>query len=258
MLEMQANNHRHNKGAEPLYDQRDRPIEVNRTLKMRDRMDKVSPFDGAIDDDPENTQLLQLMARHSQLKDLLQAHHLIGGYDVTQTRNGKGVCVSLATSYEGVYLETYNLDVDLSASMKICRHNIPPFIPLERLSEQSHLQTDVRAFLDTLSQHLNAYVGRKQQLGIVKKLHKSVEVMESNAPCTVLVLMLTVPEDAPQALLCSLEYGDLTRCLPTHASVEAEDKVLPDSLQLEKYRALLLEFPVHTALQTMLKMGMIL
>ena len=48
------------------------------TLKMRDRMDKVSPFDGAIDDDPENTQLLQLMARHSQLKDLLQAHHLIG------------------------------------------------------------------------------------------------------------------------------------------------------------------------------------
>ncbi|XP_062325019.1 centromere protein O isoform X3 [Osmerus eperlanus] len=231
MLEMQANNHRHNKGAEPLYDQRDRQktkIEVNRTLKMRDRMDKVSPFDGAIDDDPENTQLLQLMARHSQLKDLLQAHHLIGGYDVTQTRNGKGVCVSLATSYEGVYLETYNLDVDLSASMKICRHNIPPFIPLERLSEQSHLQTDVRAFLDTLSQHLNAYVGRKQQLGIVKKLHKSVE------------------------------YGDLTRCLPTHASVEAEDKVLPDSLQLEKYRALLLEFPVHTALQTMLKMGMIL
>lgn len=31
-----------------------------------------------MDDDSENSQLLRLMARHTQLKDLLHAHHLIG------------------------------------------------------------------------------------------------------------------------------------------------------------------------------------
>lgn len=52
--------------------------------------------------------------------------------------------------------------------MKISRHDIPPFIPLKRLEEESHFQTDLRVFLDTLSQHLNAYVGRKEQLRLVK------------------------------------------------------------------------------------------
>ena len=60
---------------------------------------------------------------------------------------------------------------------------------------------------------------------LVQRCHKSVEVMESNAPCTVLVLMLMVPGDAPQTLLCSLEYRDLTLCMPTHASVEADGKI---------------------------------
>lgn len=52
--------------------------------------------------------------------------------------------------------------------MKIIRHDIPPFIPLKRLEEESLFQTDLRVFLDTLSQHLNAYVGRKEQLRLVK------------------------------------------------------------------------------------------
>lgn len=31
-----------------------------------------------LDEDSENSQLLRLMARHTQLKDLLRAHHIIG------------------------------------------------------------------------------------------------------------------------------------------------------------------------------------
>lgn len=34
--------------------------------------------DQEMDEDSENSQLLRLMARHTQLKDLLRAHHLIG------------------------------------------------------------------------------------------------------------------------------------------------------------------------------------
>lgn len=163
-----------------------------------------------------------MMARHTQLKDLLHAHHLIGGYDVLQTRKGKGVCVSLATAYEGVYLETYNLEIDLGSNLRICRHNIPPFIPLERLVTQGNMQTDIRDFLDTLSQYLNAYAGRKQQLHLTKEIHSSVQVAESNALCTILVLMFTIPGEKAEATLCTLQYADHTQRLPTRVNIESE------------------------------------
>lgn len=90
----------------------------------------------------------------------------LGGYNVIKSR--QGVCVSLATAYKGNFLESYNLELDLKPTLRISRHNIPPFIPLNCMAESSNLQTDMRTFLDTLSQHLNAYVGRRQQLKLVK------------------------------------------------------------------------------------------
>lgn len=43
-------------------------------------MDRQSSNDKEeeMDEDSENSQLLRLMARHTQLRDLLDAHHLIG------------------------------------------------------------------------------------------------------------------------------------------------------------------------------------
>lgn len=92
----------------------------------------------------------------------------LGGYNLVKTRQGKGVCISLATAYNDVFMETYNLELNLKPKMTIGRHDIPPFIPLKRLEEESNFQTDLRSFLDTLGQHLNAYVGRKEQLRLVK------------------------------------------------------------------------------------------
>lgn len=233
-------------------------IETHKNLqKLRASMDKQctrEEEEEEMDEDSENSQLLRLMARHTQLKDLLHAHHVIGGYNVTKTRQGKGICVSLATSYEGVFLETYNLEIDLKPTMRISRHNIPPYIPLNSLAEQSNLQTDLRTFLDTLSQHLNAFAGRKQQLKLVKELHKSVDVMESNVLCSILVLMFTVPRDKT-AVLCTLDYTDHTRCLPTRVHFESEEKSLPDSPEWKNPSRLLMETPVHKALIAMRKMG---
>ncbi|XP_029900602.1 centromere protein O isoform X2 [Myripristis murdjan] len=221
--------------------------------KLRAAMDKQGAHeaDEEMDDGSENSKLLRLMARHAQLKDLLHAHHLIGGYDIVKTCQGKGVCVSLATGYEGVYLDTYNLEIDLKETLRIGRHNIPPFIPVNSLAEQSNMQTDIRAFLGALSQHLNAFAGRKQQ-----ELHKSVEVLETNALCSILVLLLTVPREKI-AVLCTLDYADHTRCLPTRVCIECEDKELPGSPHWKNNITLLKETPVHKALITMKKMGYI-
>lgn len=242
-------------------------IETHKNLqKLRASMDKQhgneeeeeeEVEEEEMDQDSENSQLLRLTARHTQLKDLLPAHHIIGGYNVTKTSHGKGVCVSLATAYGGVYLETYNLELNLKPKMRITRHNVPPFIPLNSLVEQSNMQTDVRAFLDSLSKHLNGFAGRKQQLKLVKELHKSVEVMESNVLCSILVLLLTVPKEKT-AVLCTLAYTDHTRCLPTqvHFLCEANDE-LPDYPEWKKNCSLLMETPVHKALTAMRKTGVI-
>ncbi|XP_031703276.1 centromere protein O [Anarrhichthys ocellatus] len=250
--------------VEALLTQRDQlraEIETHKNLKkLRASMDKrctqeeEEEEEEGMDEDSENSKLLRLMARHTQLKDLLHAHHVIGGYNVIKTRQGKGMCVSLATAYEGVYLETYNLEIDVKPTVRISRHDVPPFIPLNNLAEQSSLQTDIRTLLDPLSQHLNAFAGRKQQLKLVKELHKSVVVMESNVLCSLLVLMFTVPKEKT-LVLCSLDYTDRTRCLPTRVHFKCDDKELPDSPEWKKHRSLLMETPVHKALITMRKMG---
>ncbi|KAM9341521.1 centromere protein O [Symphorus nematophorus] len=247
--------------VEALRIQRDRlkaEIETHKNLqKLRASMDKQCTHeeqDEEMDEDSEDSQLLQLMAKHTQLKDLLHAHHMTGGYNVIKTRQGKGVCVSLPTAYDGVFLETYNLEINLKPTLTISRHNIPPFIPLNGLAEQSTLQTDIRTFLDTLSQHLNAFAGRKQQLKLVKELHKSVEVMESNVLCSILVMLFTVPKEKT-AVLCTLDYTDHTKCLPTRVHFESEDKELLGSPEWKKNCSLLRETPVHKALTTMKKMG---
>ncbi|XP_041809429.1 centromere protein O [Chelmon rostratus] len=245
--------------VEALRIQRDQlkaEMETHKNLqKLRASMDKQctnEEEEEEMDEESENSQLLRLMARHTQLKDLLHAHHVIGGYNIMKTRQGKAVCVSLATAYEGVFLETFNLEIDLK-TMRIIRHNIPPYIPLNSLAEQSNLQTNLRTFLDTLSQHLNAFSGRKQQLKLVKELHKSVEVMESNVLCSILVLMFTVPREKT-AVLCTLDYTDHTRCLPTRVHFDSEDKALPDSPEWKNNCSLLMETPVHKALIAMRKM----
>ncbi|XP_010876856.2 centromere protein O isoform X2 [Esox lucius] len=242
-------------------DQLKAELKANTSLQnLRTLLDKTNaPCERDVEDmenGSENSQTLLLMARHTQLKDLLHAHHLIGGYNVLLTK-GKGVCVSIATAYEGLYLETYNLEINLQCKIRISRHNIPPFIPLETMVKQGNMQTDIRAFLDTLSQYLNAYVGRRQQLHLVKEIHNSVQVMESNALCTILVLMFTVPGEKARAALCTLEYNDHTQCLPTRVLIESEDTALASSPQWKKDQALLLETPVHRALVTLKKKGSI-
>ncbi|KAG5857242.1 centromere protein O isoform X2 [Anguilla anguilla] len=203
------------------------------------------------------SQLSFLVARRTQVKDLLQAHHFIGGYDVTETGRGKGVYISIATAFEGLYLETYNLELDLGHVVQICRHNIPPFIPLEKLA-QVHLQTDLMDFLSALSDHLNAFAGRRQQVCLIQEvLLGSVEVMESNVLFNTIVLMCKDAGENGRAILCTLEYSDLSRYLPTKVTIESEDQDLPSTPWWKESQSLLLCTPAHKAFQALKMKGLI-
>ncbi|KAJ8291175.1 hypothetical protein GJAV_G00022260 [Gymnothorax javanicus] len=201
------------------------------------------------------SQLSSLMARRAEAKNLLRAHHLIGGYDATETQ--KGVCFSIPTAFEGLYLEVYNLELTVSRVVQICRHNIPPFIPLERLAQQ-HLQTDLTSFLSCLNGHLNAFIGRRQQIRLIQKmLPDSVELMESSLLFHHIVLMCRDSGEKGSAVLCTLEYADLSRYLPTVVTIESEDKSLPSTALWKECRSELLCAPLHSVFQSMKMKGQI-
>lgn len=88
---------------------------------------------------------------------------------MVESKDGKSVCVTFHTAYEGVYLETYNMELDLTRTVQISRHNIPPCIPLEKIAKEN-LQSDFKAFLQNLSLYLNALTARRQQIYLIKVL----------------------------------------------------------------------------------------
>eukprot|EP00061_Rhincodon_typus_P015923 g43872.t1 len=69
----------------------------------------------------------------------------------------------LNTAYEGIYLDSYYLDIQTKQPRKIIRHNIPAFIPLEQTARK-YLQNDLRQFMDVLRDALNAYASRRYQV----------------------------------------------------------------------------------------------
>lgn len=247
--------------VEELKRQRDQlkaEVQVYQSIRtLRASMDSkpVHEEDENMDADSEKSDVLWLMAKRCQVADLLHAHRLIGGLEIIRTKQGKGLCVSVDTSYEGVDLGRYSLEFNTKPTLRITRHNVPPFIDLNKLTEQSDMaETDLKAFLHLLSQRLNAYAGRKRQLQLVKELHQSVEVMETNALCSLLVLMFTVPKKKTR-LLCTMEYLDHSRCLPTRVECQSEDPALPRSPQWRSNVVVLMDNPVHTALSSMKAVG---
>ncbi|KAI4884583.1 hypothetical protein NFI96_034552 [Prochilodus magdalenae] len=240
--------------VETLRAKRDQLCADTAALKnLKDELDQGQPLKEVMSDD--SMQLL-LKSRLMQLKDLQMAYQLIAGYDLIESKQSKSVCVSFRTAFEGVYLETYNVEIDLTRTVQITRHNIPPCVPLGRLAKDN-LQTDFKAFLEILSLHLNALAGRKQQISLIKEHTGTVEVIERNQLCNFLVLMCKTQEENQPAVLCTLEYGELTQCLPTRVTIESENKTLVESPQWKKNQLLLMESPVHSALLTMRKMGSI-
>ncbi|KAL7873109.1 hypothetical protein AOLI_G00121800 [Acnodon oligacanthus] len=223
---------------------------------VKDKLDQGLPLEEEETDDFMQLEQFLLKSRLWQLKDLQTAYHLIGGYNLIESKQGKSVCVSFRTAFEGVHLETYNLEMDLTRTVQIRRHNIPPCVPLERLVKD-HLQADFKTFLEILSLHLNALAGRKQQILLIKELIGTVEIIERNQLCNFLVFMCKIQEETEATVLCTLEYGDLTQCLPTRVTIESENKTLAESPQWKKNQVLLMESPVHSALLTMRKLGSI-
>ncbi|XP_012677881.2 centromere protein O [Clupea harengus] len=235
-------------------------VEVQRIKEAKAALDEgISPDSNGEENGAKSSQhtLPLLMARRTQLKDTLRAHHLIGGYEVVEIDSGRRVCYSLSTEYEDTYLDTYHLELDLTRGVRIHRHDIPPSIPLKNLA-QENLETDLPAFLHTLREHVSGLASRLYQLRLIKEQVETVSVMETNPLCSVLVLMCKIPGEEETAMLLSLRYGDPIKALPTRVTLESSDKSLPDEPQWKEAKSLFLEVPPHRVLLALRNQGQIL
>ncbi|XP_068792857.1 centromere protein O isoform X2 [Struthio camelus] len=97
---------------------------------------------------------------------MLQVFYLTG---ISGKLTKRGVCFCVSTAYEGTYLDSYYVDLIIKPAVQIHRHSVPVFIPLEQLAKK-YLQTDIKRFLSVLSDHLNAYVGRRYQADQLQRM----------------------------------------------------------------------------------------
>ncbi|NWR78159.1 CENPO protein, partial [Centropus unirufus] len=152
------------------------------------------------------------------LRALLQIFYLTG---ISGKPTKQGVCFCISTAYEGTYLDTYYVDLLTAADVQIYRHSIPVFIPLGQIAKK-YLQTDIRRFLAVLSEHLNAYAGRRFQVEQLQE-HFSEQIegpLQKNSLCNLLLFKYNVSSKSKTFLLnAKLLYGDICCSLPTEVTV---------------------------------------
>ncbi|XP_074144473.1 centromere protein O isoform X2 [Sminthopsis crassicaudata] len=151
-------------------------------------------------------------------KAFFQAFHLTGLNGKLTT---KGVCLCFNTAFEGNILDSYYVDVIIKKPLIIHRHSVPVFIPLEQIAAK-YLQTDFQNFVYSLSEHLNAYSGRKYQADQVQGGFSPflARPLQRNSLCTLLSFTYTMDPSGESFPFCArLVYHDLTITLPTSVTI---------------------------------------
>ncbi|NWX93806.1 CENPO protein, partial [Nothoprocta pentlandii] len=152
------------------------------------------------------------------VQDLLQLFYLTG---LSGKRTKHGACFCLSTAYEGTYLGCFYVDVTVRPQVRIRRHSVPAFIPLQQLAAR-HLPADLKRFLSVLSDHLNAYVGRRYQADQLQERFSSHlgGTVQRNSLCNMLAFSYnTSGRSESFPFSARLLYGDPCRSLPTEAVV---------------------------------------
>nr|XP_034966735.1 centromere protein O isoform X2 [Zootoca vivipara] len=155
-------------------------------------------------------------------KELLHIFHLTG---LSGKLTKQGVCLCISTAFEGTYLDSYYLDLRIHQPVRILRHSVPPFIPLEHIARK-HLQKDIKRFLSVLSNHLNAYAGRKFQADQLQE--RFAAFLEGHLQGNSLYNLLkfnygVAGEGRTFPFTAKLTYGDPVSAFPTEVTVTCKE-----------------------------------
>ncbi|KAJ6661218.1 hypothetical protein lerEdw1_015355 [Lerista edwardsae] len=183
----------------------------------------------------------------ANLKGLLQAFRVTG---LSGKLTKQGACLCISTAFEGTYLGSYYLDLVLQQPVRIQRHSIPAFIPLEQIAHEN-LQTDIPRFLSLLSDYLNAFSGRKFQADQLQERFAAFleEPLQGNSLYNMLEFSYSSGGGRKKfPFTAKLTYGDLVRILPTEVTVTCKEDALASEVEMAAvHLALFQEKPLHEA-----------
>ncbi|KAG8522445.1 Centromere protein O [Galemys pyrenaicus] len=188
--------------------------------EVKQRQARVKAFTANV----EPNQTLETMdqevleRKQENVKAVLQAYRFTG---LSGKLTSRGVCVCFNTSFQGNMLGSYFVDLVIQKPLRIRRHSVPVFIPLEELSAK-YLQTNIQHFLFSLCEYLNAYSGRKYQADRLQSDYAAFLAgpLQRNSLCNLLVFTYKVESKSPSFPFCArLQYKDLTITLPTDVSI---------------------------------------
>eukprot|EP00026_Physarum_polycephalum_P011874 Phypoly_transcript_12122.p1 GENE.Phypoly_transcript_12122~~Phypoly_transcript_12122.p1 ORF type:complete len:328 (+),score=67.09 Phypoly_transcript_12122:75-1058(+) len=105
---------------------------------------------------------LPIIAKKRKL-DLVKVTQAICGF--TTFEEGSELVLRLETCYQGYYYEHFQiyLELDHNQKLRISHHTVPYFIPIDRI-QKKYLNSDIKTFIHTMSDYLNSFVARRQQL----------------------------------------------------------------------------------------------
>nr|XP_056709606.1 centromere protein O [Euleptes europaea] len=165
------------------------------------------------------------------MKNLLQMFHLTG---ISGKLTREGACLCINTAFEGTYLDSYYLYLRIQQPVQIQRHTVPAFIPLKQIADE-YLQTDIKRFFSVLSDHLNAYVGRKFQAQQLQEHFAAFLAgpLQGNSLYNLLEFSYSVgPGGKTFPFSAKLTYGDPLCFLPSEATVACKEGAVASEAEM--------------------------
>ncbi|XP_067844567.1 centromere protein O isoform X2 [Heptranchias perlo] len=203
--------------------------------------------------DQEDVISTVLKRKFESLQNILEAYHFTGISSEVK-KPGSVFCFCISTAYEGTYLDSYYLDIQVQHPRKIIRHNIPVFIPLDQMA-QTYLEKDLQRFMGVLNNDLNAYVSRRYQAEQLQECHAAYLTSQVQKNAAYNLLKFNYPircGDTEQDVQVKLVYDDLTRCLPSSVTLTctgADAESVEE--KLEGHRQLFEQKELHRAIDSL-------
>eukprot|EP00742_Colponemidia_sp_Colp-10_P011365 GILJ01012616.1.p1 GENE.GILJ01012616.1~~GILJ01012616.1.p1 ORF type:complete len:315 (+),score=46.43 GILJ01012616.1:49-993(+) len=158
-------------------------------------------------------------AKRRNLGQIAEAYRLAG--QTLFELDDDFIGIRIETFHAGRYYERYYVVLDHTAdqsSLFIHRHTIPHFIALQPLAIRL-LNKDISKFMDRLSDQLNAFVFRREELKSIESTHADIIKSVSATPAFTYIKLVCFLRSTRKEAEIYLIFDDLSGSLPTQATV---------------------------------------
>ncbi|XP_032227126.2 centromere protein O [Nematostella vectensis] len=172
-----------------------------------------------------------------KLADLCELYRLTG-LSIASKENNR-ICFRLDTFFKCQYHEPYYVEIQANPNLKIIKHSLPYFIPLDKVAGE-YLNTNIQKFFSELGIYLNALVSRREQMNLLWSEHSSkLDGDVTNSPAYDLIqftLRISNGQEKESSISIKLCYDDFKCTLPSSVSYHVKQEEPPVQLDVEIFK----------------------